>query len=101
MTLASRIGEALRKLAPDDNKSGWMARHADELSVGERTFKAWYYGESDPGGSHLLTLFDHFGADFEREVRGDTEARELTPNEHIDKATHHMAEAKRGLKGVS
>lgn len=98
MTLASRIGEALRNRAPDDNKSGWMARHADELGVGERTFKAWYYGESEPGGSHLLTLFDHFGADFEHAVRGDTEVRELTPEEHGDKAKYHLDRALKVVK---
>lgn len=101
MTLAVRLGDALRRLAPDTNRSGWLAEHADLLGVGERTFQEWFYGKAEPGGQRLLDLFDHFGADFELEVRGVVVKREMTDAEKLDKAIDLVTEVKRGLKGAS
>lgn len=83
-TLAERIGEAMRRRRPDANLTGWFARIADAAGVSENTVRNWHYGEAEPTGSGLLALFDHFGPDFEAEVRGGEEPTPVTARERIE-----------------
>lgn len=64
MTEAERIGEILRALAPEHNRSGWIAEQADAMEIGEGNFKANFYGASAPNAENLRKIQLLFGRPF-------------------------------------
>lgn len=70
--LADRVRDALMRRAPEIGVSSWRAKHAAEIDSYPETFEKWMraHNPTEPSASALLALFDHFGEDFEAEVRG-------------------------------
>lgn len=64
MNAAERIGQALRCMAPDENRTGWVAGEALDLDVTEKTFRSWFLGHSAPDADNLLLLFERYGRAF-------------------------------------
>lgn len=93
-TLAERVRGALMKRAPDIGISAWRASHAAKLDTAPETFEKWMRSEpAEPSAAALLALFDHFGADFENEVRGRAVARTL--EQWLDTAAHAIGQARK------
>ena len=93
-SLAERVRDALLKRAPEIGVSAWRAQHAAKLDCSPETFEKWMRSEpSEPGGAALLALFDHFGPDFENEVRGRDVARSL--EQWLDAAQHAIRQARK------
>lgn len=105
MTEAERIGEILRSLAPEHNRSGWIAEQADAMQMGEGNFKSCFYGTSAPSADNLRKMELHFGRRFwdgylegtGYRVASEEEARQIDARRDcLDK----IEEGARGLRAL-
>ena len=93
---ADRLVEALLRVMPGDDaeRPRWLRLHARAIGVHPDTLERWCYGETKPEFNHVFALCDHFGPDFEAEVRGT--ARRRSNRELIDaimRDVHRLADA--------
>lgn len=95
-SLAERVGQALRRRGPEANQSGWRAKLADSIDVGESTLTKWWYGEQEPSATALLALFDKLGPEFEAEVRAG-EPPPIAPADRIERVRAELREIERAL----
>ena len=68
-----RVGQTLRRIRPDSNRTGWYAWIADELENSDTAVREWTYGNKGPDGPNFLGLC-YLLPDFKHEFFGQPEA---------------------------
>ena len=63
-SFAERLGQLLRDLAPENNRTGYWAQEADIIGVHADTYKGWYYGTAEPGAENCALLIARHGEKF-------------------------------------
>lgn len=63
-SFAEHLGQLLRKIGPENNRTGYWAQEADILGVHADTYKTWWYGTAEPGAENCALLIARYGEEF-------------------------------------